>query len=152
MSGLRGDLLWQQPRALSAPEPYTLVRDQSVSTDRSAIVAGQIVFSGGNLITQIGMQQILPSNARILIDKDEGTEWLMRMELPAVQAGRTVYSVNYFWIVAEQGCKPSFDATIYSSDATPFASHVDLEIQMNESTVPYREIAEKFMESHPFPD
>jgi hypothetical protein len=53
-----------------------------VSTDHSAIVAGQIVFSGGNLITQIGMQQILPSNARILIDKDEGTEWLMRMELP----------------------------------------------------------------------
>ena len=89
---------------------------------------------------------------RLLIDKLDDAQWLMRIELPAIQTGRTVHSANAFWIVAERECKPSFDATIYSSDTTPFASHVDLEIQVKESTMPYRKIVDQFMEHHPFPD
>jgi hypothetical protein len=153
VSGLRGDLLLQQPAAPSTPEPYTLIRDRdSYIAQAEAIIAnsGQIYITGhDNTVHYFNAPQAL--NARLSIDKDEEAEWLMRMELPAVQAGRTVYSVNAFWIVAERECKPSFDATIYSSDTTPFASHVDLEIQMDESTARYQEIVGQFLEGHPLP-
>lgn len=152
VSGLRGDLLLQRPATLSTPEPYTLVRDQDIS-DQNGVIAhsGQIYITGhDNTVHYFSAPQA--PNAQLSIDKDEEAEWLMKMELPAVQAGRTVYSLNAFWIVAERECKPSFDATIYSSDTTPFASHVDLEIQLDESAAPYQEIVGQFMEGHPLPD
>jgi hypothetical protein len=150
VSGLRGDLLLHQPTPLSTPEPYTLVPDQGgLFLERGVAVGNMGVISGSSTVHYYGATT---RSAWLLIDKDEGAEWLMRMELPAIQAGRTVHSVNAFWIVAERECKSAFDAIIYSSDATPFASHVDLEIHVDESTMAYRKIVDQFMEYHPFAD
>lgn len=163
VSGLHGELLREQPEAMSVPEPYTLIPDQDISAQRDGIavgsVAGQVYITGGgaqyNFYSGIQTSSFgltsTPS-ARLLIDKDEGAEWLMRMELPAIQAGRTVHSVNAFWIVANRECEPSFDATVYSSDVTPFASHVDLEIKIEKTAAAYQSIVDQFIINHPLPD
>ena len=155
--------------ALSAPQPYTIARDLDFSSqatsdiDLSREAAGTTGFPAqisepvyglqvGDRNTQINNYFGSASSGRLLVDKIDDDEWLIRVELPAIQAGRTVLSVDTFWIVAEQTCRPSFDATIYSSDTTPFASHVDLEIQVDELAMPYREIVDQFLMHHPLPD
>jgi hypothetical protein len=167
VSGLQGDIASQQPRALGAPQPYSLVQDPDLlkqevdetessnqSADRRPVSlqaswgAAVMVGDGTTQINYYGS----PSTSRLLVDKIEDGEWLVKVELPAIQAGRTVHSEDIFWIIPERGCVPSFDATIYSSDATPFASHIDLGIHVDELAMPYREIVDQFLRHHPLPD
>jgi hypothetical protein len=153
VSGLRGELLLEEPAARPIPEPYTLTPDPSASPRDGYIDMGDKYHTviNGDVVGNVYTYSVSISNARLTLDRNKDSGWLLKMELSAVQAGRTVHSENSFWIVPQRTCAPSFDATIYSSDATPFASHVELEIEVQESNAPYRRIVDEFIADHPLP-
>jgi hypothetical protein len=70
--------------------------------------------------------------------------WRMELGVPAVQAGRTVFSRNEFWVNTTMPAVIAFDCTVYSSNAAPFTKRVTLEIRLTRREMTCQEIVRKY--------
>jgi hypothetical protein len=65
-------------------------------------------------------------------------EWRMETDIPAVQAKRTVSSLQFFTLAITESSSLTLDATVYSSDSRPFSlnSQISLIVETREMSYP----------------
>ena len=87
-----------------------------------------------------------PAALRISKGQDN---WEMQMELPVVQARRTVLSGNEFFLGAAKTSKVQLEATVYSSDSKPFTLKIIFELEVLQRLMSYQEIIKVLGEKLP---
>ncbi|MFC4150574.1 hypothetical protein ACFO0M_30345 [Micromonospora mangrovi] len=127
ISGLVGELGVFPDFNLSAPKRYQ---------ESYGMITGNISIS----------QPFLRPSSKFNVSRSRPDEWRMELELPVVQAQRTVVTEHAFWINAESDCDVLFDATIYSSDSTPFPAQVKLAVRVERRDMTWQEIVKRFEE------
>ena len=75
-------------------------------------------------------------------------EWRMEADIPVIQARRTVYLTGFFTVTATEDSVAIFDATVYSSDALPFALCTELEIRVKSQEMSYQEILREMIQGY----
>ncbi|MEV6232679.1 hypothetical protein AB0L88_32940 [Saccharopolyspora shandongensis] len=60
--------------------------------------------------------------------------------MPVVQAKRTVFSRNEFWVDVTEPCVVELMCTAYSANSDPRTLRASLEIKVNHHEMSYREI------------
>ncbi len=120
--------VYVQMRISSTGESITL--SDSSMTNRPSRESGY----GSTILFSNDSQKHKPKISQI------GTsEWAIEFEMPVVQVGRKVLS-EIFYLKATNSTSLHFEGTIYSSNSKPFLLEQDLEMEMIEKELPYRDI------------
>jgi len=82
---------------------------------------------------------------QVAVEKISDDEWRMEVNIPVIQAQRTVFSNNSFVLAVDEDSQVVFDATVYSSDAPPFSLSTELEVCLRQYEVSYREILKQIL-------
>ncbi|MEV0704137.1 hypothetical protein AB0I53_40325 [Saccharopolyspora sp. NPDC050389] len=103
----------------------------------STFAAGTI--QSGDVMGSVIMHWNEPTQHLQLTQDAEGT-WRMELSVPVVQAKRTVFSRNQFWVDVTEPCVVELMCTAYSANSDPRTLRASLEIKVNHHEMSYREI------------
>jgi len=87
-----------------------------------------------------GYQQPIEVPGQVTVQNISDVEWRIEADIPVIQAQRFVYLNGFFTLMAAEDSSVIFDATVYSSDALPFALSTELEMRVKPQKMSYREI------------
>lgn len=62
------------------------------------------------------------------------------MEIPEIQAGRTFYSKDEFYIIPKRSSNISFNTTVYSDNSRPFTLETSVILEVVDRLMTYQEI------------
>jgi len=93
-----------------------------------------------NIFTQDPLHASMQIPGQVTVRNISEDEWRMEADVPVVQAQRTVYLTGFFTVAATEDSNLVFDATVYSSDALPFALSTELKVRVKEQEMSYHEI------------
>jgi hypothetical protein len=74
-----------------------------------------------------------------------GDRWHMEVDIPIVQARRTVISSGSFVLKAADSGSVTFNATVYSSDTLPFSLTTELSVAIKQVDFSYRDILKQMI-------
>lgn len=101
-------------------------------------VMGEINISGDHNI----VYNVHGAAANDVFIEENEDNWSLKFEIPVVQPKRTVVSNVQFWIGAVAPCSVKLNATVFSSQATPFKIQSDFDFSVSEKRMTYSEILE----------
>jgi hypothetical protein len=82
--------------------------------------------------------------ALLRFNEDASSEARIEIELPVVQAHRTIFSVNEFVIQTDGSPAVGIiEATVYSGNMPPFSLQIKVEVQITERRLSYQQILEE---------
>ena len=82
---------------------------------------------------------------KALVEELSGMEWRAQLDIPIVQAKRSVVSSSFLALRATESGIVNFEATTYSSDDLPFSLNAGLEISVETRELSYREILKEMI-------
>ncbi len=100
------------------------------------ISAGQDVY----------INNIYGADTRDILIEDSGDGWNLRFTVPVVQPRRTVVSNERFSLGAKIDCEAEFEATVFSSQSTPFKLKASFRFDVSFKEMTYRQILEEMGE------
>ncbi len=77
------------------------------------------------------------------------SKWEMTIEVPVIQGGRTILSENEFFLGAKQTVEAILQATVYSSNSSPFVLATRVWLTVQERQMTYQDILADLGESLP---
>ncbi|MGZ8932998.1 MAG: hypothetical protein ACXW06_06955 [Halobacteriota archaeon] len=95
----------------------------------------------GNIISMLTIH----NKEKLRITKRDNN-WEIQLELPVVQAGRTVFSENEFYLGAKSNSKVRLEATVYSSHSTPLTLETSLQLVVRKRILTFQEILKELDE------
>jgi hypothetical protein len=157
--------LWQRQRSLAAPltlgRPARLtgdVIDRAVQEARGEREISEGVIVGQPASAGRMTQPYLPSRLRrnfgsdtlsareppeLTIGEQDGDEWSMQLDLPVVQAGRSIPAREALPLQAMNDAFIVVTAIVYSSAAPPFTVDIPLQIRVELQEMKYLDLLEE---------
>ena len=131
---------------LRFPQRWTGPEDGSsgILVGNVSFPEGSIIASGGGVAIGTVIQGKYSQEATLQFSENASGETLIEMELPVVQAHRTIVSTNELMIETDgMPATGIISATVYSSDIPPFSLQMKVEIQVTEQLSTYQQIVEE---------
>jgi len=93
-------------------------------------------------------QQAMETPGQVTVQNIRDGEWRIEADIPVIQAQRTVYLNGFFTLAVTEDSRITFDATVYSSDALPFALSAELEVRVKPQEMSYQEILREIVSGY----
>ena len=97
---------------------------------------------------QFFSQQTMEIPGQVTVQNIREGEWRIEADIPVIQAQRTVYLNGFFTVAVTEDSRITFDATVYSSDALPFALSAELEVRVKPQEMSYHEILREMVSGY----